>query len=120
VPCARRWAGSRCRVTTTTFVFLDESTTAQRQEHIANVRQQFVQALEIHGIPHQLDIAIGVLPAVDDIAGSDVVRSLLTVIDVGREEGVCPRQFESVHAENQRTLSGCSRHCRWPSMRPMN
>lgn len=90
------------RVTTTTFVFLDESTTAQRQEHIANVRQQFVQALEIHGIPHQLDIAIGVLPAVDDIAGSDVVRSLLTVIDVGREEGVCPRQFESVHAENQR------------------
>ncbi|MCI1006563.1 sensor domain-containing phosphodiesterase [Herbaspirillum sp. C7C8] len=90
------------RVTTTTFVFLHEGTAAQRQEHIANVRQQFVQALEIHGIPHQLDIAIGVLPAVDDIAGSDVVRSLLTVIDVGREEGICPRQFESVHAENQR------------------
>lgn len=90
------------RVTTTTFVYLDEGTTSQRQEHIANVRQQFVQALEIHGIPHQLDIAIGVLPAVDDIAGSDVVRSLLTVIDVSREEGVCPRQFEAVHAENQR------------------
>jgi len=39
---------------------------------------------------------------VDEIAGSDVVRALLTVIDVSREEGVCPRQFESVHAENQR------------------
>jgi GGDEF domain-containing protein len=85
------------RVTTTTFVFLDESTTAQRQEHIANVRQQFVQALEIHGIPHQLDIAIGVLPAVDDIAGSDVVRSLLTVIDVGREEA-------SVRASSNRSM----------------
>lgn len=90
------------RVTTTTFVFLHDGSAAQRQEHIANVRQQFVQSLEIHGIPHQLDIAIGVLPAVDEIAGSDVVRSLLTVIDVSREEGVCPRQFESVHAENQR------------------
>lgn len=90
------------RVTTTTFVYLDETAPAQRRRRIADIEQRFTPALEFQGIPHLLDIAIGVLPLEEDVSGGDVVRSLLTVIDVSREEGVSPRIFESVHAEKQR------------------
>ncbi|MGB9984462.1 EAL domain-containing protein [Herbaspirillum sp. AP21] len=90
------------RVTTTTFVYLDDSDPVTRRRHIADLQQRFFQVLEFQGIPHRLAIAIGVLPALDEISGNDVVRSLLTVIDVSREEAISPRIFESAHAENQR------------------
>nr|WP_216667265.1 GGDEF domain-containing phosphodiesterase [Herbaspirillum rubrisubalbicans] len=90
------------RVATTTFVYLDDGDAQQRQQRQASLQRHFAHALEIHGIPHQLDIAVGVLPQVDELDGGDVVRALLTVIDVSREEGVSPRIFEPAHAENQR------------------
>lgn len=90
------------RITTSTFVYLDDSPLPQRQQRIAAIQQRFEQALDFHGIPHHLDIAIGVLPALDGVSAGDVVRALLNVIDLSREEGQSPRVFDQLHAEEQR------------------
>lgn len=90
------------RVTTTTFVYLDEGLPVQCELRLAEVQRFFAHGMEIHGIPHQLDIAVGILPEVDQEMGSDVIRSLLTAIDVGREEGMSPYLFENRHADKQR------------------
>ncbi len=90
------------RVGTTLFAFiLDEKKDGDLTGTIKKLIDGFSEAIEHQGIPHTVDISIGVISLNESTQAPDVVRSLMAAADMAREQDVGSKVYERSHDQAQ-------------------
>lgn len=73
------------RIGTTAFAYLERRDLWQQQAE--QVERSFAETLEYQGIPHRLEISVGIVPLAQCADLDELVPSLLTAADMARESG---------------------------------
>ncbi|RAM62377.1 sensor domain-containing phosphodiesterase [Herbaspirillum rubrisubalbicans] len=73
------------RIGTTSFAYLERK--ERWQEQARQVERAFARTVEHQGIPHHLEVSVGIVPLSQCTDADELVPSLLTATDVARECG---------------------------------
>ncbi|MCA1326111.1 sensor domain-containing phosphodiesterase [Herbaspirillum sp. alder98] len=90
------------RIGTTTFAYVAHGEAAQIQAQVDHISHCFNDAVDHQGIPHRLEIAIGIVATSQCSDTEDLVRALMTATDLARENGTTQRVFEKSQGERQK------------------
>ncbi|MRT27901.1 EAL domain-containing protein [Herbaspirillum sp. CAH-3] len=88
------------RIGTTTFAYLERRDRWQPQ--VERVERAFAGTVEHQGIPHRLQISVGIVPLAQCGEVGELVPSLLTAADMARESGVLHCSYEQPLGRQQK------------------
>lgn len=88
------------RIGATSFAYLDRCD--RWQDQADRIRQAFAATVEHQGIPHHLEVSVGIVPLSQCPDAAELVPSLLTAADVARADGHLQCQYEQPLGQMQK------------------